>query len=295
MDMTRERSGQHPITYLIITRPGNLAITAASVFIAGIISSAQWAAFAGDLAIAALSAAFIAAGGNAFNDYCDRELDLVQKPHRPLPAGKMTPRSALLWSWICFLIGIALSTLIGISALFVASVATLVLIFYSLYWKRWPLIGNVAVAFVAALTFIYGGVAVRSIGAAFWAAWLAFFFHLGREIVKDLEDYSGDAAAGANTFVVRYGPAAGRYMASLTFMLLTVSLPLPYLFGRYKIGYLAIVLIGVLPVFIAATVLIWRWSRPEQLHRLSSLLKWDMLVGLFALYIGRSTMTLVSG
>ena len=41
---------------------------------------------------------------------------------------------------------------------------------------------------MAALAFVFGGVAVYTYSPSLWAAALAFFFHLGREIIKDMED-----------------------------------------------------------------------------------------------------------
>jgi len=67
----------------MLIRPENVFITALSVYVAGLISSIHGLQFGADLSKAALSAALIAAGGNIFNDYCDRDLDRIQKPHRP--------------------------------------------------------------------------------------------------------------------------------------------------------------------------------------------------------------------
>ena len=286
-DQFRQGLNALPLAFLRIARPENVIITALSVVVAGVISNPHWTTFIIDLIVAALSAGLIAAGGNAFNDVCDRDLDRTQKPHRPIPAGQITVRAAIYWTAGCFVIGLTLALRIGGMAFLIASWAVFLLLLYSWRWKRLPLVGNLSVAFVASLAFIYGGVAVRSIGVAFWAAWLAFFFHLGREIVKDLEDRSGDAAAHADTFVVRYGEGAGRYAAVLAFILLSFSLLLPYYLGGFRIEYLVVALLGVFPVLVLGAVAIWRWTTPEQLHRLNLILKWDMLVGLAALLVGR--------
>lgn len=286
-DRVRQRERPTLIAYLKVARPENVAITALAVFIAGVISNTHWPAFLADLLWAALSASLIAAGGNTFNDICDRDLDGIQKPHRPIPAGEITLNAANVWAAACFLVGLLISLVIGTSALLIASWAVFLLLLYSWRWKRLPLVGNLTVALVAALAFLYGGVAVQSVGVAFWAAWLAFFFHLGREIVKDLEDQLGDATVQANTLVVRYGQNAGRNAASMAFLFLILSLPFPYYLGQFQIEYLHIVLIGVLPVIILAIIWLWCWKKPEQLHRLSVILKWDMLVGLAALLVGR--------
>ncbi len=284
--MNEGNSKFSPLTLLVISRPVNVLLTALSVVVGGIIS-VNLKEIGVDLLYAAFSASLIAAGGNAFNDYCDRELDRIQKAHRPIPSGRITPSAALIWSALCFLGGIMLSLMISGVALSIALGAVILLLLYSWRWKSKPLIGNLTVSLVAALAFIYGGVAVGMVGTAFWAAVLAFFFHLGREIIKDMEDRSGDKKARAGTFVVQFGPTAGRYAATLAFVLLIVSLPLPFYFGNYSIVYIYIVLLGVLPVILTNMVLAWKWSKPHQLHVLSTLLKIDMLVGLTALILGR--------
>lgn len=275
------------LAFIQITRPENVIITALSVWVAGVISNSHWQDYAGRLIPALVSAALIAAGGNAYNDYCDRDLDRLQKPHRPLPSGRITPRAALLWSTICFLAGLAVALRLGSIGLSVAAWAGLLLILYSRYLKRQALVGNLAVALVSALAFVYGGIAVYILRTALWAAALAFFFHLGREIIKDLEDETGDRAAGAATLPVRYGAVSARISAIMAFLFLAMLLPLPYFWGHFRAEYLVVILCGVVPVLIVAGVLAWRWSEPRQLHRLALILKLDMLAGLLALYLGR--------
>jgi len=271
---------------ITITRPGNVLITALAVIIGGLISTANWQ-FGIPLFCAAFSAALIAAGGNTFNDFCDRDLDRIQKAHRPIPSGKVLPMTALRLSAVCFIIGLFLSVLISGLALLIASWAVFLLIYYSWRWKREPLVGNIAVSFVSGLAFIYGGVAVGSIKAVLWAAGMAFFFHLGREIVKDMEDQAGDEQSNAYTFAVRFGLKAARYATSLALLLLILSLPLPYLYGQFNIYYLVIVLCGVLPALTYVIVSVWRFSGVGELHRLGVILKLDMVIGLAALLAGR--------
>ena len=274
-------------SFIELSRPRNVLITGLAVIVGGIMATWSIAGFASHLGLAAISASLIAAGGNSYNDYCDRELDRFQKALRPLPAGRISPKAALVWTSFCFIGGMILAGTISVIALLICITAMLLLIVYSRYLKGLPLAGNMVVALAAALAFIYGGAAVRSVRGVIWAAWLAFLFHLGREIIKDLEDREGDAAAGAKTLPAEYGVTAARRGITVVFLLLAMSLPLPYYLGGYQIGYLIAALIGVLPALVVTTTLAWIWSQPRQLHLLSSILKWDMLVGLLALYYGR--------
>jgi geranylgeranylglycerol-phosphate geranylgeranyltransferase len=171
--------------------------------------------------------------------------------------------------------------------LFIAASAFGLLFLYDAYLKRTVLIGNLVVALVAGLAFIYGGIAVGNVNVALWAFALAFLFHLGREIVKDMEDAPGDQQSQAETLVVRHGLTPARTASTIVFTLLVVLLPLPYLIGPFRQFYLWIVLFGTLPLLLYVIVFLWRCSTSESFHKLSSILKAGMVIGLAALYIGR--------
>ncbi|MGA1875408.1 MAG: UbiA family prenyltransferase [bacterium] len=54
---------------------------------------------------------FLYTAGLILNDYCDRGLDMVERPKRPLPSGRVSPQSALAAALV--LIGIALVLALG--------------------------------------------------------------------------------------------------------------------------------------------------------------------------------------
>jgi geranylgeranylglycerol-phosphate geranylgeranyltransferase len=189
-------------------------------------------------------------------------------------------------TFVCLLAGLAIAIALGGLMVLIASWAVFLLLFYNWKWKRTPLLGNLCVAFTAALAFVYGGAAVQAVEVAIWAAILAFLFHLGREIVKDMEDYPGDKAAAAGTLAVRFGLAAAGSAATVTFLGLVTFLILPWLLGPFDQLYLLVVLAGVLPVLLLTILWLWKWQEPRQLHRLNVLLKADMVVGLAALLVG---------
>ncbi|MBU0517319.1 geranylgeranylglycerol-phosphate geranylgeranyltransferase [bacterium] len=273
--------------FIEITRPVNVAITFLSVFVGAMVSRSAWSPYFMDVCWAAFSAGLIAAGGNVINDYCDRNLDRIEKPKRPLPAGRFSARVAVWWAFICFSAGILASFAVPFPGMVIAITAAVCLVLYSYIWKRQPLIGNLAVAFIASLAFIYGGLAVGKIDVAIWAAMLAFLFHLGREITKDLEDREGDAAMGVQTLVVKYGVLTGRIAATLALVCLAIALTLPYLIGPFRLNYLLISCIGVGPIIAFTLVWVWVKREPEQLHLVNTVQKIGMFIGLIALYAGR--------
>ena len=93
----------------------------------------------------------------------------------------------------------------------VVAAATIgLLVAYNLYLKKVPLVGNVAVALLAGMTFITGGLAYDPVftfrlPGPLIPATFAFFFHLVREIVKDVQDIDGDSRLGVKSLPMVVG------------------------------------------------------------------------------------------
>jgi geranylgeranylglycerol-phosphate geranylgeranyltransferase len=236
--------------------------------------------------LACLSGGFIMAGANTINDVLDIEIDRINQPQRPLVIGKLSPAQARNIAWWEFGIGVLLSIFINWQAIVIAVVFSALLILYSYKLKRLPLVGNFMVSLATAMTFIYGGIAVNRIQRTLIPTVLAFLYHFGREIIKDIQDMKGDGYENAKTFPLVYGENAALIIATIIFFSLLGLLPLPYLFGWYQIWYLTIVLVGVYPVIIFVIFRMWKDRSSWNLGFLSNILKADMVVGLLAIYLG---------
>ena len=152
-----------------LPRPINCLITFASVLLGGWLGIHE---ITEPLIFAALSAALITAGGNALNDLCGITEDRINKPHRPLPSGRLSPGIARLQMGIFLLAGILLALPLPTPALAIALIAIASLILYNTYLKRVPLIGNLTVSALGGLAFLYGGAAVQVISAPYLIAGL---------------------------------------------------------------------------------------------------------------------------
>ncbi len=266
-----------------LARPSNVLIAMFSVFIAAFITGTLMPLR--NVLLACLSAGIITAAANTINDYFDVEIDRINKPHRPLPAGWISPRRARQLSFLEFAVGLLLALEIHATAFGIAASVSLLLYFYSAYLKRTPLWGNLAVSLASALAFVYGGLAVFRARYTLIPAAFAFFYHLGREIIKDIQDMEGDARQGARTFPLVYGQHAALRLINWNYLLLAALILLPYLAGWYGIKYLMVCLIGVYPVIFYALYRIRIDQSFSGLERVSNLLKADMLVGLLAIYL----------
>ena len=269
---------------IAISRPVNVLISMISIFVAAFITGTLQPVI--HVIYACFSGGVITAAANTINDYFDLEIDRINKPGRPLVTGKLSPVQAMIIALVEFTAGIILAAFIGLLAFFIALCISLLLFWYSYRLKRVPLAGNLSVSFSTGMAFVYGGVAVNRVFETLIPAVFAFFYHFGREIIKDIQDREGDNSDKARTFPVVYGNRISLILTTINFLVLTVLVFLPFVFGWYGMSYILIIVFGVYPVIFFSIWSVWRNQTPGNLGFISNLLKADMLVGLLAIYLG---------
>jgi geranylgeranylglycerol-phosphate geranylgeranyltransferase len=186
----------------------------------------------------------ITAAGNIINDYFDVEIDRVNRPDRPIPSGQVTLPAARSFAFMLFLAGILICLFTNAVCSLIAIINTLLLIGYAAFLKRMPLLGNIAVSYLAASMFLFGG-ALAGIPGFFNVmpfAVMTFFAMLARELVKDAEDVDGDLTSGAVTIPIRYGIQATMVLALSSAVLGIIASLVPY--PRWGFWYIC----GIMPV-----------------------------------------------
>ena len=162
-----------------VMRPLNMLLTFGSVLLGGYLASEyigwQWI----PILKAAASASLILAAGNAFNDIFDLPSDQLDHPDRPLVTGRLSRKSAWFVTVICVVVGLWLAVWVSWVAFAVAVFVSVLLVVYSLVLKSIPLLGNLTVSIMAALTFPFGGIALGTLRGTEYPAVFALLFHLG--------------------------------------------------------------------------------------------------------------------
>ncbi len=271
--------------YFQLTRPQNNLIAALAVLVGALIGYPV-VSFS-KLFLACLSASFISAGGYVMNDYFDLEIDRINKPERPLPKEMLSKKSALLFSLLLFGIGLVLSVLIKLPSFILAFISSFLLILYSAKLKKRLFIGNLTVSTICALAFLYGGLVGSDFTLSFIPAGFAYLFHLGREILKDVEDLKGDKSVDAKTIPIFFGEKKAFLFITFIFSTLILLTLAPYVFNVFSIFYLLLVVLAVDSLLLFTIISMWRDSSEKNLSRLSRILKWDMILGLLAIFVGR--------
>ncbi|GAB5520643.1 MAG: geranylgeranylglycerol-phosphate geranylgeranyltransferase [Rhodothermales bacterium] len=272
-----------------LTRPGNvlmffIGVGLGAVLVAG--SAAFMGANGMRLLIAAISAAAMGAAANALNDVFDVEIDRINRPDRPLASG-LLPLSAGWSVWVVGSgLGIGLSLLLSTAHVAIAMAAVALSFLYDVWLKRVPLAGNIVVSMVIAVTLIvYGGWAVGDPFPAFIGAGFAFLTNLARELIKDIEDMTGDAEVGAKTWPLVMGVRPAAWTAVGVLALTVLLTPVPYV----AFGYAELYLLLILPttaLLVRAAWMMLADAPQAQASRASRLLKGTMLLGIAALALG---------
>ncbi len=208
-----------PKDYIEIMRPVNSVMLGAAIIIGAFITGGtqilgDWVS----LVYAFLTGFTMSGAAMAINDYYDREIDAINEPHRAIPSGRISPRSAVVFTGFLSVIGLASSYMVSLEALLIAVFAWIVMMTYSMWGKKTGFLGNLMVSASVALPFMYGGVMTGSLAASLSFSGIAFLANTGREITKGIVDVDGDREAGVRTIAVTSGEKNAAIIASLFFL-----------------------------------------------------------------------------
>jgi geranylgeranylglycerol-phosphate geranylgeranyltransferase len=267
--------------YLEILRPGNAVMAVIAVILVMFIT--------GNFTLNAFLACFVVfivtGGGNVINDYFDHKIDAVNKPTRPIPSGRISLKTAGIYSLLLFIIGIVVAFIIGIIPGIITLLSSLVLVLYAYTLKKSILIGNIIVSFITGLAFVFGGIVVGAIEASIYLGFYAFLMTMAREIVKDMEDVEGDKKEGAKTFPIIYGMRSASILAVSFIIIDSITAPIAYFKGILTIFYLPVLSVGIL-IFLTTSVSILKDQSIENSAKVSKRIKLGMGIILLAFAAG---------
>ncbi len=266
-----------------LSRPLTSLSGALAVLLGGYVAgTGAW----GHIFLACLTTLLVAASANAWNDYLDVEIDRVNQPLRPLPAGLVTLRQAKLFSFILTGLSLIIASFINWPVFLIAVVTNVMLYLYSWKLKSTVLMGNATIAALSAMSAIYGGVAAGNVRPTLWLAVIIAVAIMGREVLKTLADYEGDLRQRCRTVATVWGKRPARIVFYLSVGTMMIVMLLPYLLNVYRPVYAYVVGIGVFPVAVYILMRVSRYRTGPQLQKLSLLMKFDFFVWFVAVVLG---------
>jgi geranylgeranylglycerol-phosphate geranylgeranyltransferase len=265
--------------YIQLFRLGNCVMSAVALALAVLVAVGTKLFDHGFVTAVGAAVVFcFVAGGNSLNDYLDREVDRTAHPERPIPSGRIAPKTARNLPAAFFVVSFALSLLLDPLSIAIVASAILIMIGYELATKKLGLLGNLSIAWLTGALFLLGGALVGQVERTLIVGAMAFLATLGREIVKDIQDMAADV--DRLTLPKRIGKRPAGVAGSVAFLAAVALSPVPYLTGMFGPGYLVTVLVCD-AIFIYSSIV--HFENPKKGQTWA---KYGMAVALIAFLIG---------
>lgn len=260
-------------------------------------------------AILVLATVFIAAAGYVINDYFDIRSDIANHPESVILETRVPRRTAITLNNIFNFIGVVLGfyvayhihvTNLGMIFLVVSGL----LWFYSSYFKKMLLWGNIIVALFSALVPLLpvlfeipllnsiikptnSPVEPKTISVIFFFAlgysYFAFLLTLMREIIKDMEDINGDIELNRNTLPITIGINKSKIFVYVLAFIVIFSILFVYInFFKDIISIIYFAFTIILPLTYQMFKL-YKADGQKEFYKISQHIKWIMFAGLMFL------------
>lgn len=172
--------------------------------------------------VGTIAASLLNAASNAVNQVYDRQIDQINKPDRPIPAGRISVFKASIFSVVLYFTSIMLAAAVNLYFLGIVVLTALITLAYSIppfRFKRLFLVSNVTIALPrGCLLLVAGWASTRFELVDGWQGlgplldpepWLLGgvlgLFVLGAASTKDIADIEGDRRFGCRTIPVMLG------------------------------------------------------------------------------------------
>ena len=187
--------------------------------------------------------------GLYLSDYLDRNLDSIQKPHRPIPSGRIKPKEAIIIGALFAFTGFFLTFYLPFYNIILVFIVALLVFLYTYISKSRGFPGNINRGLVTVAAYFFGVFAVDTslsvIPPYVWLLSIVFLLHdTNSNLVGAIRDVEGDKKGGYRTIPVAYGIKFSVYLSLLlTAVWLPLSLILPY--GFLTIQFYLIMIIDI--------------------------------------------------
>ena len=184
-----------------------------------------------------LAAAFLSAGLIVHNDVTDLRSDKTNRPNKPLPSGAINEKTAFIAGIAFMVISIIIALFINIKDTglinwncgFFTLVIMIVGLYYNHYGKSHGILGHITVALGVGAIPYWGSIAIFPDAFLLMAplSIAIFIQEIGREIMVNAGDFTGDLRAGFKTLPVRIGRKRSMYTALIFYLIFIPLYPLP--------------------------------------------------------------------
>jgi len=272
--------------YCQLMRCHNLLIGAAAVFVTAYLlqNNNYYLIF-----LCALEVMLVMALGNVINDIVDTNIDQINHPNRVLVQRQLSITDVSTFQKVLMGLIVLLTLQFHYMCIVIIFGMVLPLLYlYNYYFKNYFLVGNIIVAFLLGFVFVFSELALtRDINFSIMPFMLAFNLSLVREIIKDMQDYSGDLQHKIKTAPVILGINKTVQYLAVYIMLCLVLFILPYAYGFYGKLYLISLIFCIVIPLIYSVFLLLKFQTHSNFRRLSLLYKILSALGLIVILLSK--------
>jgi geranylgeranylglycerol-phosphate geranylgeranyltransferase len=232
---------------------------------------------------------FIAGSGMVINDIYDIEIDIINRPTRPIPRGSITLYQAKLLFIVYIVIGLIISIVnsmiffLGILNIVLAAFFGFIGWLYAKWGKRSGFLGNLIVSISFSIGLVYGAVLNSSIIPLYIYFFFltSFFLLLSREVIKGCEDIEGDKLQGVKTLAIKLGVKKSKLL-SMTFAILAIIFFILTYFTPIinPLFFLISMIFGLIDVGFVILLMLKKEQMKEDFKKISLFLKIGAFLGL---------------
>ena len=237
-----------------------------------------------DLALLVLSTAIVIGSGYIINSFYDAEKDLINRPRKTLLDRHISQRAKITAYFTGNFIAVFMASAVSFRAVVFFSAYIFGIWLYSHKLKRITFVGNLVSASLAITPFFTVFVYYKNLAPVIFVhAVFLFLLILAKEMVKDLENLTGDLTQNYKTVAVRYGTRFSKYCISL--LLIATALPTYALIRYFNVGAMDVYFKGAFMLVILVVIATW-WAHLKQ-HYLGihNLLKFIIVAGVFGILL----------
>ena len=218
----------------------------------------------GNLFSLIISSALVIASGYIINNFYDAEKDLINKPRKSMLDRLVSQRFKLSSYFVLNFIAVFAASYVSFRAVVFFSGYIFSIWLYSHKLKRVPILGNLVSAILAITPFFAVFVYYKNFDTVIFVhALFLFLLILAREMIKDLQNITGDLAQNYKTIPILYGAKISKLV--IAGLVLLTLIPSLLLITKFDVGLMHYYFIGCVLLLLLFLILLYKSATKKTL------------------------------
>ncbi|WP_299158184.1 geranylgeranylglycerol-phosphate geranylgeranyltransferase [uncultured Eudoraea sp.] len=237
-----------------------------------------------NLFVLVLASALVISAGYIINSFYDSEKDLINRPQKSMLDRLVNQRTKLSAYFVFNFLAVLLASYVSFRAVLFFSAYVFGIWLYSHKLKKIPFVGNIVSATLIIAPFFAIFVYYRNFDTVIFVhAIFLFLLILAREMIKDMENITGDLVQNYKTIPVLYGPLYSKL--GISFLILLTLIPASLLINKYNVGHMNIYFIACILFLLVFLILLWKSKTKKDYIWLHNILKFIIVAGVFSILL----------